>query len=330
MEGSVNLKLVVLGEASVGKTSIINAYLGKEISERYLPTIGNKTAKKQYLIKEKDKVLNITLWDAGGQRSFNPFNPAMYEDTDGALLVFDLTKPKETFLNLKKTFLENLNRYSEEVVVLFIGNKLDLVSSSNKLNSTLKELLAKRDHVYLISAKTSEGVNECFELLIYTILKKAELLKPEEVPSNISSTFLNLISKNKEQLKNKLINLSNVDSVLKEVKIKPKIKEESVVEKKVKELKYYDFLRQELDKNEKQKNEITDQFLINISELDKTINHLQKSSGKSVTDLINNLNTLFITAKKDFEVNADLLLKLNREEFELVKIISKVKENQSK
>lgn len=329
MEGSVNLKLVVLGEASVGKTSIINTFLGKEFPEQYLPTIGNETAKKKYIIKEKEKVLSITLWDAGGQRSFNPFNPTLYTNTDGALLVFDLTKPKETFVNLKKEFMENLNRYSDEVMTILVGNKMDLISSNKKLNTTLKELLTKRDHVYLISAKTGEGVNECFELLIHTFLRKAELLNPDDVPNNISTTFLNVIGKNEEELKYQLINLSNIDSTLEKVKIKPKLKEESTVEKEIKDVKYFDFLKQELEKNEIHKNKVMDQFLINISELEKTIKFIQKSSGKSVNDLVNNLKNLFTSTKKDFEASADLLLKLNIEESELVKIISKVKKNQS-
>ena len=53
-----------------------------------------------------------------------------------------------------------------------------------------------------------------------------------------------------------------------------------LAEKGVEELKYYDFLKQELEKNGAQKNDVMDQFLINISELNKTIKHLQKSYAK--------------------------------------------------
>jgi hypothetical protein len=88
-------------------------------------------------------------------------------------------------------------------------------------------------------------------------------------------------------------------------------------------------LRNELEKNETQKNEVMDQFLINITELDKTIKHIQKTHAKSVIDTVDNLKSLFITTKKDFESSIDLISKLNREEFELVKIISKVKEEQT-
>ena len=195
MEGIINLKLVLLGEANVGKTSFINTYLGKKFPEQYLPTIGNKTARKEYYIKEKDISVNITVWDAGGQRSFNPFSQILYTNIDCALLMFDITKPKETFLNLKKEFLENINRYSEDFVLLYVGNKIDLLSNNKKLITTLKELMTKRDHVYLTSAKTGKGVNQCFELLIYTLLRKLELMDPDLVPENTSTAFLKVIGK---------------------------------------------------------------------------------------------------------------------------------------
>ena len=329
MEKTILLKLVILGEGGVGKTSIVNAFIGNEISSEYIPTIGSNTIRKDYYLKSQDINIRVNIWDFGGQRSFNPFSPTLYTNMDCALLIFDLTKPKETFVDLKKEFFENINRYSEEVVTLFDGNKIDLLSSNKKIITALKELLTKRDHVYLASAKTGEGINQCFELLIYTFLRKSELMDPDLVPNNTSTAFLKLIGKNEEELKDQLWNLSNIDSALEKVKIKPEVKKERAVEKEIKELKYYDFLRQELEKNETQKNEVMDQFLINISELDKTIKHIQKSHAKSVIELIDNLKNLFLTTKKDFESGIELISKLNIEEFELVKIISKVKEEQS-
>ena len=207
---------------------------------------------------------------------------------------------------------------------------MDALTNVKQIKTNLNNFLAKNDNVVFVSAKTGENINECFELLIYTFLRKAEILYPDIIQNNTATRFLNLINKNENQLKIGLINLKNLDSILKKQKIKPKIKEESVEEKEIKELKYYDFLKQELENNTTQKSDIMDLFLINLSELDKTIEHLKKTHSKSVKDLIDNLKELLIITKKDFEQNVDLIAKLNREEFELVKIISKTKEEQSK
>ncbi|UCD01201.1 MAG: GTP-binding protein [Promethearchaeota archaeon] len=329
---TINLKLVVLGEGEVGKTSIINAFLRKEIPMQYLPTIGSITTKKEYVIKENQNEVRIILsiWDAGGQRSFNPLNPAIYADLDIVLLVFDLSRPKETLKNLKSEFLENANRYSEEILSILVGNKLDLLSVNDEVKETIKSFLTKNDNLIFISAKTSENITECIELLIYTFLRKAEILYPDVVLTNISQLFLKLINKNEKQLKSRLINLKNIDKVFQKVEPKLKVKKATDIEKKDKDLVYYDFLKQELNNNDIQKNEVMDRFLINLTELNKTIQHIKKSQSTSVEESFIDLKDFLMNAKKEFEMNLELMTKLNREEFELVKIITKFREEHSK
>ncbi|UCC21116.1 MAG: GTP-binding protein, partial [Promethearchaeota archaeon] len=332
MDNTINLKLVVLGEGEVGKTSIINSYIGKEIPKQYLPTIGSKTAKKEYIIEESGNIVRVllSLWDIGGQRAFNPFNPALYQNIDIALLVFDLTRQNQTLELLKKEFLDNVNYHSEEALILFIGNKLDLLTNEQEIKSNLENFLAKNDNVMFVSAKTKFNIHECFELLIYIFLRKAEILYPDIVQENSAKLFLDLIKKKENHLKNRLVNLDNLDTALKKQKLKPKVKEENVEEKEIMDLKYYDFLMQELETNATQKNDVIDQFLINLTELENAINYLKKTHSKSVEDLIDNLKELLITTQKDFEKSIDLISKFNREEFELVQIISKTKKEQLK
>ncbi|MFX0005338.1 MAG: Rab family GTPase [Promethearchaeota archaeon] len=328
MDNTINIKLVVLGGGEVGKTSIINAFMGKPFSEQYLPTIGSETTKKEYVMENNGNIIRVlvSIWDAGGQRLFNPFNPVLYKNIDICLLVFDLTKPKETLKLLKEEFLERVNSLSEDILRLFIGNKLDIFTNERQVKSNLNNFLSKNDNVVFVSAKTGENISECLELLIHTFLKKAEVFFPNFVKENTATAFLNLINKKESRLKSGLGNLNNLDSVLKKPKIKPKIKEKEGEDKEIKELKYFDFLKQELEKNSNHKINIMDQFLINLSELEKTINHIKKTHSKSPESLINSLKELLINAKKDFEQNIDYIEKLNREEFELVKIISKTKE----
>ncbi|MFX1363330.1 MAG: Rab family GTPase [Promethearchaeota archaeon] len=330
-----NIKIVICGEGKVGKTSLVDAFLGNEIPEQYLPTIGNITNKKDYILKENDKKLKIliSIWDLGGQRSFNPFNPSVYTNTDIAILVFDLTRPKETLEKLKEDFLETLNKYSEDFLSLYVGNKLDLLDKPESTKIAIQEILAKNDHIMLTSAKTGENVAECFELLISSYLKREEILNPDLIISNPTKEFYSVIGKNEEKLKSKLLDLTKIDSIFESIKLKPKkVEKESAIEKldkKDEEQKYNDFLRQELDKNEEQRLELLDRFLINLSELDETINHLKKSQTESILELIDDLKRILINSIKDFEKNANLMIKLNREEFELVKVISKLNEEQS-
>ena len=324
MENTINLKFVVLGEGEVGKTSIINAFMGKDIPETYIPTIGSSINKKEYQLKETS--IKLSIWDLGGQKSYNPFNPAHYSNADAVLLVFDLTRPKKTLENLKKEFLEKMRYYSEECISLFIGNKLDECSVDIELSNTIKNCFTEKDHMILISAKTGKNVQDCFALLIYTFLKKAEILNPDTISENTANDFINFLGKTENSLKDQLINIYSIDSELKKIKSKPKFKTESPIEIEDTELKYYEFIQQELKKVELQKISSLDEFLINLSELEKAFTHLKKAHIKSVEEAINGMKNLLLTSQKESESNLDLLQKLNREENELFIIGNKLRQ----
>ncbi|MFX1529723.1 MAG: Rab family GTPase [Promethearchaeota archaeon] len=329
MDDTINLKLIVFGEGEVGKSSIINAFVGEEISERYMPTIGSFTFRKEYNLKEISKLIRLTIWDVGGQKSFNPYNPAHYANTDLALLVFDLTKPEITLKNLKKEFEEKMSNIFEECISIFVGNKLDLFVVDKGIKDTLQEYFSDRDHFILLSAKTGVNVRECFELLVYTYLQRAELLVPDLVQEGSANLFLKSIGRDEKSLKSNITSLKSIDSVLEKLKSIPKKKAEISPKKDTNELKYHEFIQQEVLKVGQQKDNIHDQFLIDLSELDKALTHIQKSSIKSTSDVIYNLKNVLTISKKDFEQNLDLIQKLNREENELMIILSKLKnENQ--
>jgi len=329
LDDTINLKLIVLGEGEVGKSSIINTFVGEEISERYMPTIGSVTFRKEYIVKEISKIIRLTIWDVGGQKSFNPYNPAYYANTDLALLVFDLTKPKNTLKNLKKEFEEKMSNSSEECISIFVGNKLDLFAVDKGIKDTLQEYFNDRDQFMLISAKTGVNIRESFEQLIYRYLQRAELLAPDLIEEDSANLFLKSIGKDEKALKSNIINLKSIDSVLEKLKSIPKTKAEGSLEKDKSDLKYHEFIQQELLKVGQQKDNIHDQFLIDLSELDKTLTHIKKLSIKSTSDVIDNLKNLLKTSIKNFEQNLDLIQKLNREENELMIIRSELKnENQ--
>ena len=323
MEKNLNLKLVILGEAQVGKTSIINAFIGKDIPTRYLPTIGTKTSRKSYILKKKGVVITLNIWDTGGQKSFNVLNPIHYRNVDIAIIVFDLTRPKETLNNIKKEFVEKVSYYSDESIRIIVGNKLDLLSADNRFRETISNFLNPRDNFIFLSAKTGENVKDCFELLIYSFLKKAQILTPDIVAESTSEEFIQVLGKNEKTLKKNLLKIGTINSFLKNFEGKSPINTKSQEEEEKTELKYNDFIKQELQKVEYKKNELLDKFLINIAELEKSLTHIRKSNIKSVGDAIKNLKDLFLSSEKESQEYYELVQKLNREENELIIIMNK-------
>ena len=325
----LNLKLILFGEGEVGKTSIVNTFTGEEFPETYIPTIGSFTFKKEYTLTASSMIIKLTVWDLGGQKSFNPYNPSHYSNTDMAILVFDLTKLESTLKNLKKEFEEKISNSPEECISIFAGNKMDLCDANIDIKKQLQEFFNERDHFILMSARTSTNVIEIFELLVYTYLQRAELLSPELVKENTAKEFLKSIGKDEQSLKNKLTSLKSIDKALELIKSIPKLKTNDPSDDEISELKYNEFIQQEIDKVRHQKDDIFDQFLINLSELDKALTHIKKSNIKSGEEVCNTLKNLFTTSKNDLKQNNLLIQKLNREENELMIINSQIKkENQ--
>ena len=97
------MKVLFLGDCSVGKTSLIHRYVNKTVSQNYKPTIGadfhNKTI---HIVDQSDgltKNITLQLWDTAGQERFNSLSKAFYRGTECCMLVFDLTN-RESFDNI--------------------------------------------------------------------------------------------------------------------------------------------------------------------------------------------------------------------------------------
>ena len=112
----INIKLTLLGQWGIGKTSIVNTIIGKDFSEMYVPTIGSNIARKEYKLTSNHNI-RLNIWDIGGQRSFNPLNPVFFSNLDSALLIFDLNNPKETLQELLQTYMKSISQYSPGCII---------------------------------------------------------------------------------------------------------------------------------------------------------------------------------------------------------------------
>jgi small GTP-binding protein len=325
MHKNVLLKLAVFGEGGVGKTSLVNAFLGKEVPSDYSPTINSKVSKRDYILKQAGVIFKLNIWDVGGNRAINPYiNKAFFTDVDLALIIFDLIKPEETLKGYKRNFLDEINRYSEEPLTLIVGNKLDKFSFSKDFQEKISNLLGEKTRFSVISVTSDINVNSCFELLIYTFLKRSEILLPDLVPENSSSEYLEIIGKNEQELRNQLVTLSTIESKYQDLKSKIKTPDKSIPIE-TKEEKYFSFIQQELQKVINKKRNIRENFIKNITDLEKKINKLKKDGFKSVIDFVDKLKFSLENSKKNCENATENLLRLSREENELMIISLKSK-----
>ena len=180
-------KLIFLGDQSVGKSCILNRFMYDTFTEDYQATIGlDFQNKKDCQIDNQD--IHLLLYDTAGQEKFRALIPMYTRDANIILLVYDVTS-KDSFLHLSDWLRDLTNVEKEEVIFAVVGNKTDL-DDRREVNSNEGENYAK-EHDFIfkeVSAKTGDGINELFDVILKEILKKKPeaLLPPQPQPQVIN------------------------------------------------------------------------------------------------------------------------------------------------
>ena len=158
-------KICLLGDAAVGKTSLIQRYVMDKFDDKYVVTLGTKVTMKDMVIEKpgEDEIVNLTLmiWDILGQREFKRLQASFYKGSNGTIVVADLTR-KETLDNIHDWILALFNT-AGKVPVLLLINKSDLSEQAAFTEDDIKKIAERYNTSYLFtSAKTGENVENAF------------------------------------------------------------------------------------------------------------------------------------------------------------------------
>ena len=163
-------KIVLVGDAEVGKTSLTTRFAYGTFTDQYISTLGVDFVVKTLPIS--GHVVKLQVWDTAGQERYAGIRPIYYRGAKGAVLVFDLTR-KESFLNVEK-WIEQVQRFaSQGIPIVLVGNKIDLADSREVTQSDISKILVEKGLVYFeTSAKIDQGVNETFRRVTELILER--------------------------------------------------------------------------------------------------------------------------------------------------------------
>ncbi len=164
-------KIVILGNAAVGKTSLINQFIEGSFQEDYKPTLGANIIRKD--VNLKNTKVRLIMWDLAGQEKYRVVRSMYFQGCVGALLVYDVTR-YNTLESIDSKWLRDFKKYvKKEGVFVLIGNKSDLKDQRVVTKERGKELARKINASDFIetSAKLGENIEEAFSLLVEQILR---------------------------------------------------------------------------------------------------------------------------------------------------------------
>ena len=176
---TIQLKLIILGDPAVGKTSLRRRYIGKNFEENYLMTIGADFTSFQQQIS--DVMVNGGIWDINGDITFNFIHNKYFEDSNGAIVVYDITNLDS--LKNTENWIEKYVKHSKDKHgnIFLLANKIDLIGKGKEIDEFVEQqIVAKIRQKYStlniqtgrVSAKSGNFVDESFQKLLQQIVSQ--------------------------------------------------------------------------------------------------------------------------------------------------------------
>ena len=159
----IETKIVLLGDVSVGKTSIASRYCKNSFNEHHINTIGG-AYQQQKVVLDNGSMIKLHIWDTSGQERFRAMTNLYYRDAQVALLTYDITN--ESSFSSIEFWIQELKYKVEngDMILCLVGNKCDVNSNERKVMTTRGKNFAMDNNMLFFetSAKTGDGVKDLF------------------------------------------------------------------------------------------------------------------------------------------------------------------------
>jgi len=164
-------QLLIIGDSTVGKTSILSRFANGTFNSNYLATVGLDNFTKDETIDDKN--VRIKIWDTAGQERYKALTKGFFRNAEGIMIVYDVTN-QESFENLKnwiQSIKDNMgNDFLERIPVVIIGNKID--SDEREIKTEDAESFCKQQNYpyFETSAKTGENIDSTIRFLVKKVI----------------------------------------------------------------------------------------------------------------------------------------------------------------
>ncbi len=192
-QDEIPIKIMILGNTSVGKTSFIIKYTENTFQEVYLSTIGIDYKIKKLTYNEQK--YNLYIYDTTGEERFRSLSFNLIKFTEGVILMYDITN-KSSFKSIPEWIESAREHKGENYPIIIIGNKIDL-EEKRKITTEEGENLAKKYGLDFFEISNKEDIN--IKEAIFTLFKKVLIyIEQKDIKGNSSILSSNNSSSNKK------------------------------------------------------------------------------------------------------------------------------------
>ena len=199
------IKIVIVGESGVGKTSLITQFIDNFFDEELQATTGASFSAKT-LNFDNGKSVKIQIWDTAGQERYRSLTKIFFQNSAAVAFIYDITS-QISFDEIKNYWFTQIRENApENIVKALVANKYDLFDKEEVDEGEARELAEENNTLFfLTSAKSSIGVKELFCGLVIKIMKWDKNVNLIEVNSEIDNSSNpdkndNIISQRKDTL----------------------------------------------------------------------------------------------------------------------------------
>ncbi len=167
--GVFNVKLILVGDANVGKTSLAFRSVDQSFIKDYIPTLGTNIFRKT-LTYGKDTTVNWMIWDLGGQELMRSLRKSFFAGAEAIFIIFDVTNPSSLEAIETRWFkeMEEAKINVHDLPILVLANKTDLVTQVKCTRRDIQVFCQKHQLDFIdVSALTGEHVPEALEILTF-------------------------------------------------------------------------------------------------------------------------------------------------------------------
>ena len=161
-------KIVVIGDASVGKSSMILRYINNTYSENVKPTIGCDHYEKELQVGTANSKVKLSIWDTAGQERFRGLSSSYYKKAKCVVIVYDITR-KTSFEKIDFWRDEIVNFAEHDIIVVLVGTKVDLNDKRIVLRDEAVHYSNKYKFAYFTEVSSVDNSNNGIELLFAKI-----------------------------------------------------------------------------------------------------------------------------------------------------------------